>query len=50
MWDLALVEAYLNPDMSIIKEVLTPPENTQRIIKVYTKIDNESLQKIFGIP
>jgi purine nucleosidase len=47
MWDLALVGAYLNPGMAMVKEAFTPPENTQRIIKVYTRIDNESLAKDF---
>jgi inosine-uridine nucleoside N-ribohydrolase len=47
MWDLALVEAFLHPDKATLKEVMTPPENTQRIIKVFTNIDAESLSKDF---
>lgn len=47
MWDLALVEAYLNPDKAILEEALTPPENTQRLIKVYTRINHEGLAKDF---
>ncbi len=47
MWDLALVEAWLIPDKAIIREVLTPPENTGRIIKVYTRIDTDYLADDF---
>ncbi len=47
MWDLALVEAYLNPDMARVKQALTPPENTQRLIRVYTKIEEKTLEEDF---
>ncbi|NSW95719.1 MAG: nucleoside hydrolase, partial [Bacteroidales bacterium] len=47
MWDLALVEAFLNPEKASLKKVLTPPENTQRMIKVYTRIDKEYLADDF---
>ena len=47
MWDLALVEAYLNPSMAQIKTVTTPPENKQRKIKAYTKIDEKALEEDF---
>ena len=39
LWDLALAEAVLNPSFARMKKVLTPPENRQRIITVYTGID-----------
>lgn len=38
MWDLALVEAYLNPTLAKIETVNTPPENRQREIRAYVKI------------
>lgn len=45
LWDVALVEAYLNPSFCSIKTVLTPFENFQRNILVYTKIDTPNMEK-----
>ncbi len=42
MWDLALVEAYLNPQWATVKRVKTPKENKQRKIQVYTRIDEKA--------
>jgi purine nucleosidase len=47
MWDLALVEAYLHPEMTTISTVITPPENTQRMVKVYTEIDADKMREEF---
>jgi len=47
MWDLALIEAYLNPTLAQIKTTTTPPENKQRKIKAYTKIDEKALADDF---
>jgi len=47
MWDLALVEAYLNPDKSTIIKASTPPENKQREIRVFSKIDEKALAEDF---
>jgi inosine-uridine nucleoside N-ribohydrolase len=47
MWDLALVEAYLNPQLSKIEDVNTPPENKQRTIKAYIRIDEKALAEDF---
>ena len=47
MWDLALIEAYLNPTMAWIKTVSTPPENKQRKIKAYIKIDEKAIANDF---
>jgi purine nucleosidase len=47
MWDLALIEAYLNPDLAQIETTITPPENKQRNISVYTKIDEKALASDF---
>ena len=47
MWNLALIEAYINPDMAWIKPVSTPPENKQRQINAYIKIDEKALANDF---
>lgn len=47
MWDLALVEAYLKPDLTKIETVTTPPENKQRSIKAFVKIDEKALADDF---
>jgi inosine-uridine nucleoside N-ribohydrolase len=47
MWDLAVVEAYLNPRFCEVLPINTPPENHQRKIKVYTKIDEKILEDDF---
>ncbi|HEY0109302.1 MAG TPA: nucleoside hydrolase [Fibrella sp.] len=47
LWDLALVEAYLLPDKATIQDVLTPPENTGRLLKVYSKLDEKALTDDF---
>jgi len=43
MWDLALVEAYLNPELAKIEPVMTPPENTQRPIKAFISINEKEI-------
>lgn len=47
MWDLALVEAYLNPELVTVVSAKTPPENKLRQIKVYTKITEQALSEDF---
>jgi len=47
LWDLALVEAYLNPQWCKIEQRLTPLENKQRYIYMYTEIDNNALTDDF---
>lgn len=47
MWDLALVEAYLHPEWSTVAQVMTPPENTQRKVSVYTEIDADKMREEF---
>jgi purine nucleosidase len=49
MWDLALVEAYLKPNLAKIIVAKTPPENTQRKVKVYAKIDEKALTDDFWL-
>ena len=43
MWDLALVEAYLFPDIALHETRYTPGENTKREISVYTKINEKQM-------
>lgn len=47
MWDLALVEAYLMPSLAKVETVTTPPENKQREIKAYVKIDEKAIAEDF---
>ncbi|MEI8114457.1 MAG: nucleoside hydrolase [Bacteroidia bacterium] len=47
MWDLALIEAYLNPSLAQIQTVKTPPENKSRKIRAYIKIDEKALAEDF---
>jgi len=47
IWDLALVEAYLNPAMANLETVTTPPENKQRSIRAYIKINEKALANDF---
>lgn len=47
MWDLALVEAIVNPSFAVLDQRTTPPENTQRTIGVYTKIDEDAMRNDF---
>ena len=44
---LALVEAFRNADMSTQKQLIAPPENTQRKIYVYTRIDADRMRREF---
>jgi len=44
---LALVQAFLNADMSTQKQLIAPPENHQRKIYVYTRIDVERMIRDF---
>jgi inosine-uridine nucleoside N-ribohydrolase len=47
MWDLALVEAYLKPQLCRIATATTPPENKQRPVRVYVRIDAPALAADF---
>lgn len=47
IWDLALIEAYLNPQLATLKRVNTPPENKQRKVGVYTHIQASLLANDF---
>lgn len=45
MWDLALVEALLDPSMAQTREVTTPPENTQRTVRLFESINQNAMRK-----
>jgi len=45
MWDLALVQAILDPTMATTREVDTPPENVQRKVRLYDSIKVEEMRK-----
>jgi inosine-uridine nucleoside N-ribohydrolase len=47
LWDLALAEAFINPGDAIINTVQTPPENTKRMIRVYSQINVRKLKDDF---
>jgi len=47
MWDLALIQAILDPSMATMEKRAAPPENGGRPIQVYTAIDNERMEADF---
>jgi inosine-uridine nucleoside N-ribohydrolase len=47
IWDLALVEAVIHPEMAREVEVPTPPENTPRKVWVFTSIDAAAMKADF---
>ncbi len=47
MWDLALIEAMVHPDMAQLEKRAAPPENGGRTINVYTAIDNQKMEADF---
>lgn len=47
LWDLSLVIAFLKPILAETKQVLTPPENIQRMIKIYSNIDVQKMKEEF---
>lgn len=47
MWDLALVQAYLRPDLAEVLTVNAPPENKKFSVKIFARIDAEAMEKEF---
>ena len=45
MWDVALLEALAHPHLSSQKQFVTPHDNLQRMISVYTDIDAVEMEK-----
>jgi inosine-uridine nucleoside N-ribohydrolase len=44
MWDVALIEALLRPELATEGRFQTPPENVQRTIHVYTSVDEAAMR------
>jgi inosine-uridine nucleoside N-ribohydrolase len=47
IWDLAVIEAILHPEMAPEEEVATPPESTPRKVWMYTSIDVAAMKADF---
>ncbi len=47
MWDVAIIEALILPELSEVEYFQTPPENTSRKIKIHAWIDSEAMEKDF---
>lgn len=47
MWDVALIEALIDPDLTRKVQVLPPPENKQRPVGVYTFINKEMMEAAY---
>lgn len=47
MWDVALLQAFLDPELADEIAVLTPPENTQRGVWIYTDIDEKVMAEAY---
>lgn len=47
MWDVALVEAFLNPRFAVTETLEGPPENGFRPLQVYVDINVEEMQSCF---
>ena len=45
MWDVAIVEALIHPEMSTAHKYQTPPENESREITIYTAIDVDKMHE-----
>lgn len=47
MWDLALIQAIIDPSLATTRRVLTPPENEQREVEIYDSIETEAMMADF---
>lgn len=47
MWDVALIEALIDPGNATLKQMYAPPENTRRKIGIYTSIDVDGMMDSF---
>lgn len=47
LWDLALVEAVVQPQYATMKKVLTPPENTERFVRIFSEINVAKMEADF---
>lgn len=47
MWDVALIEAFFNPELATLEQRSTPPENRPRKISVYIHLDSVKMEAGF---
>ena len=47
IWDLAVIEAILRPDLAEEEQVPTPPEATARKVWMYTSVDAAAMREDF---
>ena len=47
MWDVALIEALIRPELAAEEQVMTPPENRQRKVWMYHRIDADRMRADF---
>ncbi len=47
MWDVAIIEALIDPQNATLQHMSTPPENTSRSIGIYTAIDVPAMKASF---
>ena len=47
LWDVALVQAYLRPNLAEIITIQTPPENHLHTVKIWSKIDASGMYNEF---
>lgn len=47
MWDVALIEAIIHPEFAVVEKVMTPPENIQREIYMYSSIEVDKMRADF---
>lgn len=47
MWDVAIIEALIHPELTESDLFMTPEENVQRQIRIHTKLDEGKMEKQF---
>lgn len=47
MWDVAIIETLIHPEWSTVREFCTLAENTARMVKIHTDIDEEAIKTAF---
>ena len=47
IWDLSVITCLIHPEMGTEIQVTTPPENTQRQVFVFSKIDGSGIRREF---
>jgi inosine-uridine nucleoside N-ribohydrolase len=47
MWDVAIIEALIHPEMATKRSFSTKPDNSGRVIEAYTDIDVDAMTDVF---